>query len=1014
MVGALCAASPAVVVAQNSAALQCFYDDLGRLTKVIDPSGNEIDYVYDAVGNMLQIKRSSAPAPGSLAIFNFTPGRGGVDTIVSIMGQNFSTVAGSNAVTFNGTSAAVLSATSTVLTVTVPLGASTGPISVTVAGTTVQSSNFVVVPAILVAPVNPSVPLGKMVQFKATETLSNGSSQDVTATAAWTSATQSVATISNTQSSAGLATSVSAGGTLITATLGTISASTTLTVSPAVLVSLAIVPSNPSFATGTTVQFIATGTFTDGSTRDETTAVTWTSSNPAVATVGSGTGSVTTLTTGTTTITAAQGAVSNSTLLTVTQTSVSSVPRFALVTDLSGTNSNSTISIFGVDSSTGQFRSMADTIVPNNSSNLSLSRTSTAIDPSGQFAYILTTRGIAGFSIDPQRGTLTSMPGSPFGASTVTSTTALGVDPTGKFVLVASSDSGSNNSVAAYTIGTGGVLSPAPGGSSATGLLPLAVIADPLGKFVFVGNADGNSVSVFVLDHNNGALAPVSGSPFDTTSCGAGLSSLTTDSLGRFLYGASGVSVCAFSIDATIGALAPVTGSPFAAGTSPVWVAAEPSGKFLYVVNENSNNVSGFSINQSTGALTPLTKSPFAAGKTPVSMTVDPSGKFAYVVNQGSNNVTMYALDTSTGALIAGRTYRSRGGPAVIAISKGTAPLTFTPKFAYVANSGDNTVSASFIDSATGALTPVTNSPFATGKGPSSVFSDPAGKFLYVTDSIDNNVSGYTIDPAAGTILPSSGSPFAAGSGPASIGVDISGSFAFVANRSSNNVSSYNIAPTDGSLTPAILSPSQAHVGPVAVGIDPIGKFVYVPNQMSNDVSQFYLTVSFLSSATAPIPAGNAPVAVAVDPTGNFVYVANSGSNNISAYSITNASIGSLTQLAGSPFPAGTNPSSLTVDVSGKFLYVANTGSNDVSVYSIDPINGALTPVAHSPFLAGTKPLSVTEDVSGKFLYVVNSGSNNVSVFSIDPVTGSLTATPQSPFPVGTNPVSIYTTGTSH
>jgi len=39
------------------------------------------------------------------------------------------------------------------------------------------------------------------------------------------------------------------------------------------------------------------------------------------------------------------------------------------------------------------------------------------------------------------------------------------------------------------------------------------------------------------------------------------------------------------------------------------------------------------------------------AGLSPTSIAIDPSGKFAYVANAGSNNVSMYSIDAATGAL---------------------------------------------------------------------------------------------------------------------------------------------------------------------------------------------------------------------------------------------------------------------------------------------------------------------------------------------------------------------------
>ena len=111
--------------------VQYVYDALGRLTQVVDPSGSVATYNYDAVGNLLSITRSTT-SPSALAIFSFTPAQGGIGQTVSIQGQNFSVTPSANTVKFNGTTATVTAATTNLLTTTVPSGATTGPISVTV------------------------------------------------------------------------------------------------------------------------------------------------------------------------------------------------------------------------------------------------------------------------------------------------------------------------------------------------------------------------------------------------------------------------------------------------------------------------------------------------------------------------------------------------------------------------------------------------------------------------------------------------------------------------------------------------------------------------------------------------------------------------------------------------------------------------------------------------------------------------------------------------------------------
>jgi YD repeat-containing protein len=142
--------------AQSGASVQYVYDALGRLTKVVDPSGNVATYNYDAVGNLLSIT-SSTTSPTALAIFGFSPTQGSIGQTVTIQGQNFSTTPSSDAVQFNGTTATVTAATTNSLTVTVPTGATTGPISVTVGTVTANSSsNFTVLSLPIIAAVSPT------------------------------------------------------------------------------------------------------------------------------------------------------------------------------------------------------------------------------------------------------------------------------------------------------------------------------------------------------------------------------------------------------------------------------------------------------------------------------------------------------------------------------------------------------------------------------------------------------------------------------------------------------------------------------------------------------------------------------------------------------------------------------------------------------------------------------------------------------------------------------------------
>lgn len=139
--------------------------------------------------------------------------------------------------------------------------------------------------AIEVTPAASSTPAGTTVPFVATALYSDDSRQDVTATATWTSGSTSVATISDAAADKGLAQTLTPGTTAISASFEGKVGTTTLTVTNAVIRSLAISPTTATIAKGTTRAFSALATFTDNRVFDVTADATWSSQNAAVATV---------------------------------------------------------------------------------------------------------------------------------------------------------------------------------------------------------------------------------------------------------------------------------------------------------------------------------------------------------------------------------------------------------------------------------------------------------------------------------------------------------------------------------------------------------------------------------------------------------------------------------------------------------------------------------------------------------------------------------------------------------
>jgi uncharacterized protein YjdB len=197
--------------------------------------------------------------------------------------------------------------------VTATVGGVVGQTTVTVTSAPLTS--------IAVTPASNVLAVGATAQLSATGTYADGTKTNLTQSVTWTAAPPSVAGVSNAAGSQGLVTGLSAGQSTITAVLGGVSGKAQVTVTSASLVSIAIAPANPTTPTGTQVQLRALGAYSDGSMVDLTAQVTWSTANPAIATVSNASpsqGSIAALGAGSTVVTATLGGVTGTTTLTVT------------------------------------------------------------------------------------------------------------------------------------------------------------------------------------------------------------------------------------------------------------------------------------------------------------------------------------------------------------------------------------------------------------------------------------------------------------------------------------------------------------------------------------------------------------------------------------------------------------------------------------------------------------------------------------------------------------------------
>ncbi len=158
-------------------------------------------------------------------------------------------------------------------------------------------------------------------QLRAFATFSDGTSRDISEEATWTTSDADAVSVSAT----GAVTAGASGSAIITAEDAESgkNGSTSLTVIDVHLVALSVSPATLDVPAGRAASLTATGIFSDGSTADLTSSVTWTSDSEAVATVIGGT--ATGVMPGTTTIRAAFDGRTGSASATVTNALLSGI-----------------------------------------------------------------------------------------------------------------------------------------------------------------------------------------------------------------------------------------------------------------------------------------------------------------------------------------------------------------------------------------------------------------------------------------------------------------------------------------------------------------------------------------------------------------------------------------------------------------------------------------------------------------------------------------------------------------
>src|SRR6516165_613016 len=511
---------------------------------------------------------------------------------------------------------------------------------------------------------------------------------------------------------------------------------------------------------GDMVNFTASAYYSDGSIKDGTSLVTWSSSDTTVATI-SVDGVASAISPGTTTITATAagtpGATSNLTVIAASQ------------------------------------------------ANLAISPGSTAI--------------ALGSSSSPttQQYTLTGTFGSGGGTEDLTTTAAWASSNTAVATIGAST--GLATAVALGTTDISATVYCVTVPPTTTPNILTITAAAAMARFAYVANIHDSSISEYAVNGSSGTPSGVL-SPLGKFSEPNGPQQVLLHPSGKFLYSLgsdSSQSVTLFDVDPTAGGLTS-TGKMYATtgSTSSSRAAMDAGGNYLYVANTSANSITEFSINQADGTLTFL--STIGANlSNPTFLLVDNSGPYLYAINAGNQSVSGYTINTAKNKPAPGP-----AGTLTPIASNGTVSMTATDSFTSAAidptgsfiyvPDGHGNVEAVTIGTG-GALGTLTGTPFAVAGASAtrSAVVDPTATFLYVLDNPSSgNGAIYTLHLTDGTPGPVA-SNVPTGPGPLWIAEDVTGSLISVVNSGNNTLSTFTIGK-GGVLTDSGFNPQTASI----------------------------------------------------------------------------------------------------------------------------------------------------------------------------------------------------------
>ncbi len=286
---------------------------------------------------------------------------------------------------------------------------------------------------------------------------------------------------------------------------------------------------------------------------------------------------------------------------------------------------------------------------------------------------------VSGWSIDRATGKLTPL-------NQVSSASPgpchLIVDSTGKMLMVANYAGGS---FASFPIGSDGKLGQAKSFIQETGSsVDKSRQSEPHGhsvnlpksdKFMLGADLGTDHVMIFKLDASNATLT-ANDPPFASVKPGSGPRHLAIAPDQKHVYVLSEMasSVTTFEFNPATGAMKDIDvvsalPADFKGQSTAAEIQIDARGEHLYTSNRGHDSIAVFDIDRKTAKPT-LVQNVSTGGSIPRGFVLDPSGNFIVVGNQQTNNITTLRIDHATGKLTPAGDKVALGAPVTFVFLK--------------------------------------------------------------------------------------------------------------------------------------------------------------------------------------------------------------------------------------------------------------------------------------------------------------------------------------------------------